>query len=105
MTFVLKCFAVLVNGFPNEQIFYARDAARARARAWESYRSYADIPFKRFLQISTIRRAEPPRADFGKKIMVADLPAYFVNSDGHYVWFVRPGKDQIMLSHPLDVKE
>ncbi len=102
--FLIKRYVVLVSGFP-EHVYYAASPGKARAQAWRDY-GYADqfCDFKRFLRISTIRvdtRPPPPR--FGEEITVAGARAYWVKSNGHYVSFVRSGKDTILLSHPNDV--
>lgn len=103
--FLLKAYSVSVSGFPDAP-YYAASPAKARAAAWRDYsHAYDHCSFKDFMKQSSVRRAQstPPR--FGDKIEVAGAEAYWVKSDGHYVWFVRPGQSQILLSHPNDVKE
>jgi len=105
--FKLKQYAVSVLGHTDHPVF-ASSPGKARAAAWRSYRSaYDSCTFKDFLRRSRVRRSDwPPLPEkFGARILVLDEAAHFVKTDGHYIWFVRPGQDQILLSHPLDVKE
>lgn len=103
--FLIRQYAVSVNGFP-VFMFYAATASKARAEAWRQYTcAYNDCTFKNFLRISSIRREDtnlPPR--FGERVTVCGLQAFVVRDDGHYINFVRPGQDTILLAHPNDVK-
>lgn len=102
MTFMLKRYAVDINGFPTVY-FNAADASKARAKAFRAYQSYDDqATFKRFLQINTIRRA-PKTPHYGEPILAMGEPAYYVGQVGENVVFARPGELHTMTSHPLDV--
>ena len=105
--FKIKQYSVSVSGFTDQQ-FFAASPGKARVKAWESYRrAYDTCTFKDFMRKARVRRCDwPPLPKrFGEKILVGGEEAYWVKTDGHYVWFVRPGQEQIRLSHPLDVKE
>lgn len=101
MTFLLKTYAVTVLGFPAHN-YEAATPGQARSHAWQSYRSYNDVPFREFLRISSIKRAVDADG-FGRQIMVSGRDAYWVGSNGQYVRFCRPGETMVLLSHPLDV--
>jgi hypothetical protein len=103
MAFMLKTYAVTVEGFPAYN-YEAATPAQARSSAWHSYRNYRDVPFREFLRISSIRRADDPQG-FGRLITVGGLPAHWVGWNGQYVRFVRPDSTVIVLSHPADVVE
>lgn len=97
----IRTYAVNVAGFPTA-MYSARSAGKARARAWRDYSSAYDASFKRFLQISTVRRvADPPGV--GRRILVGGKPATVVIGHGQYVHFMRDDSDVIVCSHPLDV--
>lgn len=103
--FRIKQYVVAVNGYI-DHTYYAASPGRARAQAWRLYQcADPNCTFRDFLRRSAARRSHdqtPPR--FGEAIMVAGAPAYWIRSDGHYVWFVRPGQETILLSHPNDVE-
>lgn len=102
--FLLKQYDVLVNGF-DAVTYYAASPAKARVQAWRAYCNAYDCSFKRFIQISTVRKSSRPAPKgFGAKILVGGKPAFRVQHDGQYVHFVRPGETTLMLSHPLDVR-
>lgn len=103
MTFLLKTYAIAVDGFAPSN-YEAATPGQARSHAWQSYRSYRDISFREFLRISTIRRVDDPQG-FGRPITVGGSPAHWVGWNGQYVRFVRPGSATIILSHPADVVE
>lgn len=103
MAFIIKTYAVTVEGFPAYN-YEAATPGQARASAWNSYRNYRDVPFREFLRISSLKRVDDA-AGFGKPIMVGGRPAHWVSFNGQYVRFVRPDEGVIMLSHPNDVSE
>ena len=103
MSFVLKMYSVRVDGFGWSD-WEGRSPGQARAAAWRSYTACSDISFRRFLKISSVRRAIEPEG-FGRPILVGDVIAYWVGWNGQYVRFVRPGSHVIVLSHPNDVSE
>lgn len=103
MTFILKTYAVTVEGFPAYN-YEAATPGQARAKAWQAYCSYRHVPFREFLTISTIRRCADA-GGFGRPINVGGKPAHWVSFNGQYVRFVRPSESVIMLSHPNDVSE
>lgn len=103
--FRIKQYVVAVDGYA-DHTYYAASPSKARAQAWRAFLNAApNCTFHDFLVRSSIRRdpsQPPPR--FGHKITVGGAPAYWVKDDGHYVWFVRPGQETILLSHPNDVE-
>ncbi|MHA6731792.1 hypothetical protein [Devosia sp. A369] len=103
MTFILKTYAVTVEGFPAYN-YEAATPGQARSSAWQSYRSYRDISFREFLRISSLKRVESIDG-FGRPITVGGKPAHWVSFNGQYVRFVRPNESVILLSHPNDVAE
>jgi hypothetical protein len=103
MTFLLKTYSVSVNGFPAYN-YEGANPAQARAAAWRAYSSFQHVPFREFLRISSIRRADDPQG-FGRPITVGGAPAYWVGYNGQYVRFCRPDKTVVLLSHPNDVAE
>lgn len=104
MTFLLKSYEVQVEGFPGWTRNEGASPGQARAKAWQAYCSYRDVPFREFLKISTIRRCADPEG-FGRPIIVGGKPAHWVGFNGQYVRFVRPDESVVMLSHPADVSE
>lgn len=103
MAFLLKRYVVRVAGF-SAYPYDAHSPAAARAQAWRSYQSYRDVPFKDFLKMSTVRRADTPEG-YGRPITVGGAPAFYVGDTGQYIRFARPGEKYALLSHPLDVQE
>jgi hypothetical protein len=100
--FTLRPYEINVTGFP-PAFYYASTPARARTKAWRDFTSAWDTTFRDFLKMSSVRRCDPP-ADFGTPIMVSGAPAFQAGPQrANQVPFVRPGSDQIMLSHEMDV--
>jgi hypothetical protein len=104
MTFLLRTYEVLVNGFAYWGRYEGASPGQARAKAWHAYCSYRWVSFREFLSISTLRRATDADG-FGRQITVGGAPAHWVGHNGQYVRFVRPGETTVLLSHPLDVAE
>jgi len=100
--FLIKRYRVGVVGF-TDTFWFAASPGKARAKAWDSYRVCDDCSFKRFLQISVVRRDLVVPTHFGKEIQVGGEKAYYVSENGQYIQFVRPGEEVILNSHPLDV--
>ena len=105
MPFILKKYSVSVAHY-GAATFYAKNKNSARMKAFNSLvGATGNMSFKRFLQVCgpIEQRSTPP--DFGKPIMVADKPAYWVeHAGGNSVAFVRPDSDVILYSHELDVQ-
>lgn len=100
--FLLKTWAVSVDGFPTHTYFAASRGA-GLARAWECYTSaYNEATFGEFLKIARARRAADPHR-FGEPITVGGAPAFYVGESMQYVVFARPGELRTFLSHPADV--
>ncbi len=99
--FRLKTYEVSVPGF-DPATYFAASPGKARAACWRDYQICHEISFRDFLGISRVRRGTDPE-DLGKPITVSGKPAHLVPKSGHYVSFVYPGEETILLSHPSDV--
>jgi len=105
----IKTYRVSVDGF-SDVYFSARSPAKARATAYRAYTSYDDTcTFKRFLEISSIRRGADP-AGVGERVTIGGQPATRVipsgGSDGHYVYrdaYMRDDSEVIFTAHPSEV--
>jgi hypothetical protein len=98
----IKTYAITVQGFP-PALYSARSPSSARARCWRDYASTSDVPFRDFLKMSKIHRAENPPG-IGERILVGGLPATRVIGFGQYVHYMRDDGDVIARAHPADVK-
>ena len=84
-------------------VYFAKSPAQARARAYQHWLSCNEGTFLNFMKMSRARKTKPAD-DFGAPITVEGRPAFFLKHDGHYISFCYPGSDQVLLSHPLDVR-
>jgi hypothetical protein len=104
--FHLKAYDILVSGFSSKPCrIYAKGPGVARGDAFRQFQSsYPETSFKSFMKMSTIRRAhEHIPEDFGTPVIVSGEPGYRIDELGGHLRFIRPGQNQILLSHPLDV--
>lgn len=100
---IVKPYRVEVSGFPS-MIYVAKSRGQALAKAWGDYTAcYNTATFKEFMRLARARREDVP--GFGRPIMVCGQPGFDVGTHGQYVRFVRPGADQVLLSHPADVQD
>ena len=99
----IRTYEVTVQGFP-PALYSARSPAKARTRCWRDYCAAYDATFKRFLQISSVRRVEDPPG-VGQRITVGGRPAttVFSYSVGGHVHYMCDDSDIIVCSHPLDI--
>jgi hypothetical protein len=98
---IVRPFDVIVPGFA-EVRYVARSRGQALAKAWRDYQILGETPFRDFMRIARVKKAEV--VDFGQEIRVAGGSAYRVGERGQYVAFVRPCSDAIHLAHPADVR-
>jgi hypothetical protein len=100
---IIRPYIVSVSGF-GELTWFARSRGKALAEAWRSFCSYRDdVGFGDFLKMARCIGVGPKAERFGEEITVGGKSAYWVSCDRQYIQFVRPGSDQILNSHPLDV--
>jgi hypothetical protein len=100
---IVSPFTVCVMGWP-EMTYIAGSRGKALAKCWGDYRAHDnDVTFGDFLKMTRATKKEP-EGRFGEPILVGEEPAFYVSHDGQYVQFVRPGSDQVINSHPLDVR-
>lgn len=102
MAFILKAYEVTVRGFGPVQ-YEGKSPGQARAKAWRAYSEARGTSFRDFLELSSIRRIEPPER-FGQEVTVSGRRAYLcLGLHGQYVRFCRPDSDVVLLSHPADI--
>ena len=101
-TFLIKRWECIVNGHAPVTIL-AASRGKARAKAWRSYTNAFNCTFKRFIQISTVRRDHATPAHFGAPITVSGAPAFFIaHAGGNSLKFALPDSDGVSLTHELD---
>lgn len=101
---ILKAYMVHVDGF-NGHRYHTQSRGKALASAWREFRSHRDdVGFGDFLKIARCYAVAEQDPRFGEAMTVGGRPALYVSHNRQYIRFVRPGCDEIMNTHPLDVE-
>jgi hypothetical protein len=99
---IVKPWAISVGSEFRDIRYVAKSRGQALAKAWRDYQILGPTSFRDFLKIARARRASVE--GFGEPIRIAGTAGFRVGERGQYIAFVRPNSDEILLSHPADVK-